>query len=199
MYTSSRRSMPTAWSTAHSGGPSGRRPSSGSSRVGDFRGWKGLARLAVGRRNALLYGRRIDFVLPTGQQGVRWFYRCGFAPSRIFPYGYWVEDPQAAGDSRPAPGPVRLMFLGQLIPRKGVDLTLRALAALRGQNWEFVVMGAGAQEPELRAMAHRLDIAGRSGFRRRGPIRRRSGRSPAVTSFSCRAVLTGGARSSTRR
>ena len=47
-------------------------------------------------------------------------------------------------DSRPDPGPVRLMFLGQLIPRKGVDLALRALSALREQDWEFVVMGTGA-------------------------------------------------------
>jgi len=134
------------------------------SESGDFRGWKGLARLAVGRRNTLLYGRRIDFVVPTGQQGIRWFRRCGMAPSRTFPYGYWVENPQAALDSRPDPGPVRLMFLGQLIPRKGVDLVLRALAALREQRWEFVVMGVGAQEQELRAMARRLGIARRVRF-----------------------------------
>ena len=134
------------------------------SESGDFRGWKGLARLAIGRRNSLLYGRRIDFVLATGQQGVRWFRRTGIAPSRVFPYGYWVEDPRAALASQPAPGPVRLMFLGQLVPRKGVDLVLRALAALRGQGWEFLVMGAGLQERELRAMAHRLGIAGQVRF-----------------------------------
>ena len=55
------------------------------SKSGDFRGWKGLARLAVGRRNALLYGHRVDFVLPTGLQGVRWFRRCGFAPCGYSP------------------------------------------------------------------------------------------------------------------
>jgi glycosyltransferase involved in cell wall biosynthesis len=57
-----------------------------------------------------------------------------------------------------------MTFLGQLVPRKGVDLAMRALATLHEQRWEFVVVGTGAQEQQLRTLAHRLGIAHRVRF-----------------------------------
>jgi glycosyltransferase involved in cell wall biosynthesis len=39
------------------------------------------------------------------------------------------------------PGPRQILFLGAVIPRKGVDVLLHALAALRDENWQLSIVG----------------------------------------------------------
>jgi glycosyltransferase involved in cell wall biosynthesis len=54
------------------------------------------------------------------------------------------------------------LFLGSLIPRKGVDLLLRAFAAVRGrEDWSLVVAGDGPERSRLQALAGRLSLSGR--------------------------------------
>lgn len=55
-----------------------------------------------------------------------------------------------------------LVSVGSLIPRKGVDLTLRALALLgeRGLRPKFLVAGSGPAEADLRALARTLGVEG---------------------------------------
>jgi glycosyltransferase involved in cell wall biosynthesis len=130
----------------------------------DFRGWKGWARWALARTDALRYGRRLAFILAMGDMGVRWFRRCGFPEEKIFPYGYWVETPSLPPPAPPRTEAIQLMFLGQLVPRKGVDLLLRALAGLADCPWRLTLMGGGPSQPELEVLARRLGIADRVAF-----------------------------------
>jgi teichuronic acid biosynthesis glycosyltransferase TuaC len=55
-----------------------------------------------------------------------------------------------------------LLSVGHLIPRKGHDLVIRALALLPGHH--LVVGGDGPQREALRALAQRLGVAGRVRF-----------------------------------
>jgi glycosyltransferase involved in cell wall biosynthesis len=74
--------------------------------------------------------------------------------------------PDAAGgaglrDETGAAAPV-LASVGHLIPRKGHDLAIRALARLgRGS---LLIAGSGPAEPRLRALARALGVAGRVHF-----------------------------------
>jgi glycosyltransferase involved in cell wall biosynthesis len=58
--------------------------------------------------------------------------------------------------------PLRLMYAGQLERRKGLELSLRALAQVsdkKGCEWSFDVFGSGPDRPRLAGMAVQLGIA----------------------------------------
>jgi len=59
-------------------------------------------------------------------------------------------------------GPVRLLGVARLVPKKGLDVLLQALAALPGGlAWHYDHIGGGPLKTELAAEAQRLDIADR--------------------------------------
>jgi glycosyltransferase involved in cell wall biosynthesis len=69
----------------------------------------------------------------------------------------WTERPPV-GDTP------RLLCVGQLIPRKRVDVALRALAGLKQFAWHLDVVGDGALRPDLERLAGELGLADRVRF-----------------------------------
>jgi glycosyltransferase involved in cell wall biosynthesis len=66
---------------------------------------------------------------------------------------------------RPPPGePIRLLWVGQLIPRKRIDLALTALARVAAPDWRFDVVGDGVSRPALEEQARSLGLDGRVHF-----------------------------------
>ena len=65
------------------------------------------------------------------------------------------------------PARPRLLYVGALEPKKGVDYLLQALAAIGGQlgDWQLEVIGDGPSRAALEQLAARLGIAGRIRFR----------------------------------
>jgi glycosyltransferase involved in cell wall biosynthesis len=61
-------------------------------------------------------------------------------------------------------GPLKLVCVSRLIDRKGLDYLLAALAGLRDQSIQLVIIGTGAKEPQLRAAAVRLNLTARVKF-----------------------------------
>ena len=60
------------------------------------------------------------------------------------------------------PGALRLMYAGQLERRKGLELSLRALARVDGRcDWQFEILGSGPDRERLEALAGALGIGGR--------------------------------------
>lgn len=54
-------------------------------------------------------------------------------------------------------------YAGRLVPEKGVDLLLEAVAGMDG-DWQLIVMGAGSERGRLEGLAHRRGIADRVSF-----------------------------------
>jgi len=83
--------------------------------------------------------------------------------------GYSTQDLHDPG-IREGDGPVKLLFVGSLIRRKGAADLLRALRQLGGSpggepgEFELTVIGDGPQEERLRAMASSLGLADRVHF-----------------------------------
>ena len=106
-------------------------------------------------------GRRLAGVLATGRDTADWVVARGLPRERVFPFAYFLPDralPPVSGSNES--GPYRVVFAGQLIARKRVDLLIAAVAELASQDVELVVIGSGPLEPELRAQADAL-IPGR--------------------------------------
>ncbi len=59
--------------------------------------------------------------------------------------------------------PFRVGYMGRLVPEKGVDLLLRAAAAVP-MPLELVIVGSGEAEPSLRALAQKLGLEERVNF-----------------------------------
>lgn len=68
----------------------------------------------------------------------------------------------------PAGGPLRLLFVGNLLALKGVDLALAALAK-SGTDAQFTIIGDGPVRAGLESETARLGLAGRAKFLGRRP------------------------------
>jgi glycosyltransferase involved in cell wall biosynthesis len=63
-----------------------------------------------------------------------------------------------------APGPLRLIFVGNLIPRKGLHTLLDALASLANQDWLLTVVGSPDLDPHYaRTISGRVAALGLAG------------------------------------
>lgn len=85
----------------------------------------------------------------------------GFAPDRVH-----IVPPAVRAPSTPMPPPPSgrsLLFVGQLIRGKGVDLLLRALARVPGP-WDLVLVGEGNARGRLEALARDLGLSDRCRF-----------------------------------
>lgn len=106
----------------------------------------------------LLAGLRpaIDGVLAIGHHAKSWIEARGVDETLIFPFAYFLPD----GTSRFQPDnlsdrPFRVLFVGQLVRRKRLDLLIGSLVDSLGCNVELAVVGSGPLEGELRAAAER--------------------------------------------
>jgi glycosyltransferase involved in cell wall biosynthesis len=56
-------------------------------------------------------------------------------------------------------GAVVIGYVGQLIPRKGLDVLLRAMAMIDGMNWRLAIVGDGGSRFELESLSGQLGLS----------------------------------------
>lgn len=136
----------------------------------DDAGWKGiLKRLEYGRL-LKAWRPKLEGVLAIGHRTPAWLTQRGAANEKIFPFTYFLQPPELR-DVRTIPlgRAFRLVFVGQFIERKRVDLLLDALSTLTDVNFELAVIGSGPLEAGLRAKADAI-LPGRVRWLGRQPI-----------------------------
>ena len=131
----------------------------------DWSGVKGFVRLMWYRFEFLRFRSRIDFILAMGELGVRWYSRCGFPPDKIYPYVYVVEKVTSNEAITPTGDTTRLIYVGQCIKRKGLDVLLSALAAHRDLNWHLDILGDGPERDNLIRLSKEEALADKVSFR----------------------------------
>lgn len=127
------------------------------------RDWRGaLRRVFAQRRRKALLSRMAKLVV------ISEFMKGRLAANGLPAERIEVAPPDPRGFPRPSgtavPGPVDLLYSGQLLRGKGVQVLLRAMALARTPR-TLDVVGAGNMEGKLRALAGRLGIAGRVRWR----------------------------------
>jgi colanic acid/amylovoran biosynthesis glycosyltransferase len=84
-------------------------------------------------------------------------------PTDVLPAGTWTERfPLRA--AAPEPAPPRVLYVGRLVPRKGLDVLLQAMARLPRADVRLDVVGDGPERAPFEALAASLGIAGRTTF-----------------------------------
>lgn len=94
------------------------------------------------------------------------FYRkLGVREAVIYPFGYFSSHPRLMGRSKDE-NATEIIFVGQLIPRKGIDLLLDAMQPLFGQhpNLRLSVIGSGELLAHLQEQAAALGLSDRVAF-----------------------------------
>jgi glycosyltransferase involved in cell wall biosynthesis len=129
---------------------------------GDASGFKGGLRRILYTWQGLAHSSGIDFFLAMGSQGVGWYRKCLFPNSKIYRFGYVTAPADGRGPERMQIGTtdkVTLGFLGSLIPRKGGDLLIRALAGLTDRSWRLIIVGDGGSRSSWEQLAAQGGIA----------------------------------------
>lgn len=126
----------------------------------DPRGIAGYGRWIKYTKERFTIGSRYDFILAMGEMGVRFFRRCGYPPRLVFPFAY-VTEPAPALAVIGGGNKLRLLFVGRFIGLKGLDILLRAFAALPSSQMELRLLGEGPEQPQLRKLAQELGIQDR--------------------------------------
>lgn len=130
---------------------------------------------ALGRMRAFLrrsfagwVAKRAIGFLAVSHFAEQFYTQLGFARERVYPFGYFqthhirMESPaRLTADERK-----EVIFVGQLIPRKGVDLLLEAMRPLFYDypDLRLSVIGGGSEAQALEAAAHSLGIGDRVNF-----------------------------------
>jgi glycosyltransferase involved in cell wall biosynthesis len=136
----------------------------------DNEGVQGLLKRPVYTILFWRWRRNLTGVLATGLRTPDWVVARGMPKKRVFPFAYFLPDrafAPVAGSNES--GLYRIVFAGQLIARKRVDLLIAAVAKIEPRDVELVVIGSGPLEPQLRAQADAL-IPGRVHWMGRLPM-----------------------------
>lgn len=132
-----------------------------------FRGWRGWIRTQRARWHALREARTaFEMVFVMGVLGMDFYRRAWIRPAQLREFGYSVELPasKAAGSDMLEEGATRLLFVGQLIARKGVDHLIDALATLSANNWRLDLIGDGIERTRLESLVNSRGLGNRVSF-----------------------------------
>jgi glycosyltransferase involved in cell wall biosynthesis len=128
-----------------------------------------MAERKLYRRAAAWALRRTDVLTGSSQDLVDRAVAVGHvADARFIPYGvdpgcFDGRDGRAAELRRKLGIPedaAMILAVGRMVPKKGFDVLLEALAGLERRGWVAVLAGEGDKLGALRAQASRLDVAG---------------------------------------
>lgn len=126
----------------------------------DPRGMAGLGRWAKYTIERVTKGGHYDFVLAMGGMGARWFRRCAYPERRVFPFAYVIESILPA-HSKNSNEFIKLLFAGQFIHRKGLDILLRALASVPSEKAQSWLLGDGPEKEAFQIQVEQLGIQNR--------------------------------------
>lgn len=126
-----------------------------------------LPRWLVYTWDALRHRRHLSGVFCIGHSGryggARFFSACGYPGERIVPFVHVVDNTPVHHKPEPRDHP-EILYVGQLIPRKRVDLLLQAFSQLPVPSVRLRVIGQGEEAEKLQQLARQLGLVERVSF-----------------------------------
>ena len=119
----------------------------------DPRGWKGLFKRQYYAYKLSNFGSALKCVLAIGRDTDKWVVQCGVKPVMVFPFAYFLsrESHHSSEGQEEDRSVFRIIYIGQLVTRKRLDLLFEALASLVDHDFEVHILGSGSEENRLRS------------------------------------------------
>ena len=130
----------------------------------DWRGWRGVIRRLRSAAQESTLRAELDFVLAIGSVGVQWYTKIGYPPSKIYPFCYVVKSKNLPMATDTAGDTVQIIYVGQLIRRKRLDLLISALGKVTRKNWRLTIVGAGDQRLFIEGLVRECCLQDRVAF-----------------------------------
>jgi glycosyltransferase involved in cell wall biosynthesis len=133
----------------------------------EFHGWRGWLRMQRARWHALREARKaFELIFSMGSLGLDFYRWAWLRDGQLREFGYIVEPPRevATKHNETGEGVVRLVFVGQLVRRKGVDYLLSAVAKLGSSGWRLDFVGDGVERGFLDRTAKSRNLEDRVFF-----------------------------------
>lgn len=121
----------------------------------DDSGWQGFIKRAVYKRLFRKLSPYLSGVLANGKNTRDWLINRGVPAEKVFPFAYFLPETAARPSIKQREGSnrYRVLFVGQFIERKRLDLLITAISRLDSENVELAVVGSGPLEGQLRQLA----------------------------------------------
>jgi len=122
----------------------------------DDNGWEGVIKRIVYGFYFHRFGKRLTGVLANGKNTRDWLIKRGLSAEKVFPFAYFLPDENVRSFSKPREvlGTYRVIFVGQFIERKRLDLLISAISRIEHDAVELIVIGSGPLENELKKFAY---------------------------------------------
>lgn len=121
----------------------------------DDQGWKGVIKRLLYRYLFFRFGRYLSGVLATGISTRNWLIDCGVPAHKVFPFAYFLPESEIKPSALklPVSNRYRILFVGQLIEIKRLDLLITAISRLDSESVELAVVGSGPLGEQLKQFA----------------------------------------------
>lgn len=119
------------------------------SEIPDLRSIKGFIRKLMSYYIERPISKKAQAVFAIGKEAEDWYKKNGFAANFIFPFIYTTHALNNVEIRVNNYNLFRIVFVGNLIPRKGLALFISALGKLFKYNWQFDIIGDGPQKSKL--------------------------------------------------
>jgi glycosyltransferase involved in cell wall biosynthesis len=109
--------------------------------------------------------RHLSCVFAVSQRARSYYETLGLPSSRVYPFAYFRDAPVGT-ESTDCHEPAELLYVGRLVPRKGVEVLLEAVTPVfrRVPGARLSIVGTGPLRSELESRAARLGISDRVAF-----------------------------------
>lgn len=117
----------------------------------NLNGVRGVTRRLYSFMNEKKFLRYYDLVLGSGLSTQKWYLENGLQPEKFYSFLYSTEYPKEKVVQKLAAesAGLQLIFIGQLIERKGLDILLKALSYISTLNWHLDIYGRGIKEDDF--------------------------------------------------
>jgi glycosyltransferase involved in cell wall biosynthesis len=121
-------------------------------------GWKGIIKRALYRYILQQMSPYILGILANGINTRDWLVKRGVSTNKIFPFSYFLPEILNQTDSgkRFDSDRYRILFVGNFVENKRLDLLILAISRLASEKVELAVVGSGPLEGQLKKMAVRI-------------------------------------------
>ncbi|MEQ9544776.1 MAG: glycosyltransferase family 4 protein [Marinobacter sp.] len=121
----------------------------------DDSGWQGFIKRAVYKRLFRKLSPYLSGVLANGKNTRDWLIERDVPAAKVFPFAYFLPETAARPSINQAErsNRYRILFVGQLIELKRLDLLINAISRLDSESVELAVVGSGPLEEQLRQLA----------------------------------------------